>query len=542
MQRLKEITKIIPFFVLMAIGIVTCLIASQYGVIQYSSHFNIVWVEHFSKALSEGVMYPRWQTGYFDGLGAPPFYFYPSLPFYILSFLKALMPAMSMETFIFIGYGVIVGVSGLTCYTALKPLFNQRTAFVCAMLYEILPYHLLVDVFDRGAVSELTLYIWAPLCVSLILKGGLLHKSKYRLYVFTLCYVGVLFSHLPGTIIISGFLLMLQIIRFPNVRDTLKFMFFVVCAFLIAGVYIIPAIGLMDTIQSSFWTDFIYYQNYPFFAKGGSGRYLNTLISMIYAGYICVAIGLILYVMDKGDALVRRNILLPIMVVLAGVVFLLSPLSVLVWEHLPFMKFIQFPWRFFVAFDMALIILIALWLNIGQGFYKKSIVAIVIALAMFTAFNTHYMPIRQQATKGEIEEIIQTKIQKSYTSFEFITVDGHAPDSIDMPMMFASPINDATLTQQTTQGFTFDVSLNSPQQVEFKQYNYVGWSVHAGEKNIEISSSARGLMQMELPKGTYILSIQREKLVQEYVGQFISLFGLMLLFILWRRSPKFLQM
>ncbi|MBL4589255.1 MAG: hypothetical protein JKY11_04150, partial [Alphaproteobacteria bacterium] len=190
---------------------------------------------------------------------------------------------------------------------------------------------------------ELTLYIWIPLCVSLILKGGLLHKSKYRLYVFTLCYVGVLFSHLPGTIIISGFLLMLQIIRFSNVRDTLKFMFFVVCAFLIAGVYIIPAIGLMDTIQSSFWTDFIYYQNYPFFAKGGSGRYLNTLISMIYAGYICVAIGLILYVMDKGDALVRRNILLPIMVVLAGVVFLLSPLSVLVWEHLPFMKFIQFP-------------------------------------------------------------------------------------------------------------------------------------------------------------------------------------------------------
>ncbi|MBL4589256.1 MAG: hypothetical protein JKY11_04155 [Alphaproteobacteria bacterium] len=141
---------------------------------------------------------------------------------------------------------------------------------------------------------------------------------------------------------------------------------------------------------------------------------------------------------------------------------------------------------------MALIILIALWLNIGRGFYKKSIVAIVIALAMFTAFNTHYMPIRQQATKGEIEKIIQTKIQKSYTSFEFITVDGHAPDSIDMPMMFASPINDATLTQQTTQGFTFDVSLNSPQQVEFKQYNYVGWSVHAGEKNIEISSSARG--------------------------------------------------
>ncbi len=527
----------------MGIGIFVCLFASRYGVIQYSSHFNIVWIEHFSKALSEGIFYPRWQTDYFDGLGAPSFYFYPALPFFILAPFWFLFSFIGQESFIFLAYGLIIGLSGITCYIAFRPLFGQKIAFICAIIYEILPYHLIVDVFDRGALSEITTYIWIPLCASLLLKGGLLHNSRHRLPVFILCYTALILSHLPLTIIISGFLCVLQILRFPNLRDTFKFIACVLCSFALASPYVIPALSLMDTIQTHVWMKAIYYKNFPFFAGDGSGICLNGLISFIYALYIIASITIILYLSlncKEGD---RKQIIAPLLVVMAGAVFLLSPLSLFIWELLPFMKFIQFPWRVLIIFDIAIVLLIGVWLKTGNGFYKKSFLALLIPIIIFIGLNVYYMPDRERAVNIEhIQEIIQYKMQHDYPSSEFITAKGDHPRNINFESNFRPNIKNSSLVKRTTDSFIFEIQkLEAPQTVELRQYDYIGWVAMIEERGetraLEIRSSHQGLIEMTLPAGDYRLTVKRTILFQEYIGYIFSLLGLLILFILWRFLP-----
>src|SRR6476620_7857586 len=45
--------------------------------------WNLNWADQFARQVQGGILYPRWLADSFRGLGAPTFYFYPPLPFWI---------------------------------------------------------------------------------------------------------------------------------------------------------------------------------------------------------------------------------------------------------------------------------------------------------------------------------------------------------------------------------------------------------------------------------------------------------------------------
>ena len=47
---------------------------------------DVVWSDQFTALLKDGTLYPRWLPSSYDGLGAPIFYFYPPLAFYVTGF------------------------------------------------------------------------------------------------------------------------------------------------------------------------------------------------------------------------------------------------------------------------------------------------------------------------------------------------------------------------------------------------------------------------------------------------------------------------
>lgn len=60
------------------------------------SHFQ--YITSFRTLLSAGIYYPRWLPEYFGGFGAPVFYFYPPLVYYVTSFISWVIPSASNYT------------------------------------------------------------------------------------------------------------------------------------------------------------------------------------------------------------------------------------------------------------------------------------------------------------------------------------------------------------------------------------------------------------------------------------------------------------
>ncbi|MDJ0636402.1 MAG: hypothetical protein QNJ34_24710 [Xenococcaceae cyanobacterium MO_188.B29] len=50
--------------------------------------WHITWLQHFSKQLAEGILYPRWLAGTNYGYGSPTFVFYPPLVYYLGSLIN----------------------------------------------------------------------------------------------------------------------------------------------------------------------------------------------------------------------------------------------------------------------------------------------------------------------------------------------------------------------------------------------------------------------------------------------------------------------
>ena len=79
--------------------------------------YNIFWQKHFTEQLLAGEFFPRWLFNYIDGYGAPVFYFYAPLPFYLFSLIEIVFgnDGGNFST-LSIGYIMIFFFSGISFY------------------------------------------------------------------------------------------------------------------------------------------------------------------------------------------------------------------------------------------------------------------------------------------------------------------------------------------------------------------------------------------------------------------------------------------
>src|SRR5207253_3098586 len=123
------------------------------------------WIGEWHKLWNTGILYARWMPDSFGGFGAPSFYFYPPLSFFLSSALYALVPGFSPAE---VGklLGIIVTVlSGLSMWLYLRWRPDGKNTFITilgALLYAFAPYRLF-DYSVRGAISEHLAFVWVPL-------------------------------------------------------------------------------------------------------------------------------------------------------------------------------------------------------------------------------------------------------------------------------------------------------------------------------------------------------------------------------------------
>jgi hypothetical protein len=126
--------------------------------------FHIRWLHHVAGQFWSGELYPRYFPELNNDFGSPSFFFYPPLSTMAGVFLWP-MAGPGREWYA-LGWSAAFGLvlSGVFMWLFLKRcLEDPRAATVGALLYVLAPYHLGVDLLDRGANAEFWAFAFMPL-------------------------------------------------------------------------------------------------------------------------------------------------------------------------------------------------------------------------------------------------------------------------------------------------------------------------------------------------------------------------------------------
>jgi len=325
---------------------------------------HLIFSHHFTTQFWQGELYPRWLTQMNAGFGSPTFFFYAPLPFWITALLSAPFWIDQVT-----GYPLILAASlallasGISAYYWLRALTCRRYACPLALLYMALPYHLLIDLYMRFAFAEFWSFVWVPL-IFLGLRQLMQAQASGRLLLPMALALQVM-THLPTFITLlpelGGYALLLT--RRSAWRRLLTALLAMLLGGLLSAIYWLPAMTTQHYVSMpSMYVGFLYYANsfldsWPSLALGFTfRRYLTFALTLTAA--LAASVWLARRYAPEWRA--ERNFWLGS---LLFVLFMMFPVSKPLWDLLPVLQKIQFPWRFGTLLTFASLSLIAVSLN-----------------------------------------------------------------------------------------------------------------------------------------------------------------------------------
>jgi uncharacterized membrane protein len=323
----------IAYPLLILLGIVLVVPANMGPPLLHDSfEIDWVWADQFTAELARGNLYPRWLPLSNAGLGAPVFYYYPPLSFYV----SALFGLAGLSTYasIIATFAAAFAGSGIACWHWLKG--RAKHPLLGAAFFAAAPYHLF-DYTARGAQAESLAIVFIPL-----IAIGLRRIAERRGgVIFTaVAYAGIIFTHLPLALLTSLFLIAPYALL--HRRELPRFAAALAAGIGLVAIYLLPALALehdhdvgqlyrQPNLRTDYWS--IYQADW----SAGPVVMMYLVIATIVAAALY-------------PALRRRDGWAAYAIAIAIVVTGLVPL---LWS-LPLLKQVQFPYRALPLAEFAL--------------------------------------------------------------------------------------------------------------------------------------------------------------------------------------------
>ncbi len=539
-----------PFSHLIIIAIAGCILSLPvvlYGFPAYSHDgwIHALWSANFSNELWAGELYPRWLAGLNQGLGSPAFFFYPPLPYYLTSFFR-LFFSPDAQGWQPLGFSAFVAViAGAGCvYLWLRRIVSDAAACAAAVFYTALPYHLIVDLYIRGAFAELFGFIWMPLALYFTLR----FEDRPRLALVGLAgsYALLIVSHLPTALIFTPLPLIYACVRAtPNERRqrTLLSLLAMGLGAGFSAIYLLPAVTMrrfvsMQEMQRSV----THYENWFLFSSF-SLRGLSAQITLITVASVLLAICLFALAARSQEKHSAREGRFWLCVSLLAF-FVMTPASRPLWRLLPLLQNIQFPYRFNTILSVSVTAIFALAVHSTEGIRQRwrliSLLTAVIALLLFFVATAAY-GWRQYKIHNQLVTANNDLVTNNMDAPEY-RPRWTAPNSL--PSNAVSVVEgEAEISIALQQPRKILLNVNAVHQtiVDVPQFYFPGWQWRlngTGAFQDAQASSQSGLVRVLIPSGTYQVELRLNATWPERSGQIISAFCFGLLILIVVRRPR----
>jgi len=544
-------TLLLPYLAVIILSGITILPLFSKGFFPMHDDTQPARVYEMKEALSTRQFPVRWVGDLGYGYGYPLFNFYAPLPYYIGGFLHLSGVGAIDATKVMMGIGMIL--AGITMYLFASTLLGSWGGLIAAVSYMFAPYHAL-QLFVRGAVGEL----WAYGLLPLIGWGVvLLTKDSQKRYVgyaaLSVAFAAVFLSHnITGFVIAagSGVLIVGCLIYNHFVKKnvtTAKLLFLAFATGLgLSAFFILPAFieahhtRVEQLIQggSDFRNHFVYLDQLWDSPWGYAGSAPGREDGMSFKiGKIHLILGLMgtamAYVFHRRGKLPKNQLSIfncQLSIVFTSV-FMMLPVSQFIWEAVPFMPYIQYPWRFLTLVLFSISVLTAF---IVHPFYtlKKKILSVILA-GLLIILNIKYFQPRfiVEATDDKYISPLQLRYAMSKISDEYLPSD------------FIAPRDPSEISYQAISNSDFLTVIDAFERPTYKRYQVVvphtqvivaavtyfpGWHAYINEREAPIQH-INGKIAFEIPPGESTIELRLTDTPVRIAGNYISLLSIILL-------------
>jgi len=501
--------------------------------------FHVFRQQQFDLCVKDGVFPCRWSPDAGKGFGEPVFNFYAQFPYWLGQLFRLTgISIISSTKAVFILS--LVG-SGMAMFLFARRWWGNAGAMLSAVLYMYAPYRA-VDIWVRGALPESLSFIFYPLILWLLDEYW---QTRHPRWVAALAVVFALLitTHNLSTLMFAPFVavwVVFKIISLKSVRPLVGVIGSGIAAVLLAAYYLLP-VALESSLTTLAKTTQSYYDFHLHYTTlfqllisrmwgyGGSGWGPNDTLSfsvghvhwIVVASATCVLAGK----MMKSRKITLPQIVFGLAAFLgAGALFLTHGKAEFLWESVPGLPFVQFPWRFLTQ-------AVFFW-SFAGGFAvmaAKRFSIIVFLVVSFAAVLTNISFFRPDIWRS-VDDTAQFSgllwdEQRSSALQDFWPVASQtSPKNFapPQPEVITGPARVVSFTRKSHAALAV-IESPGPAFIHFPIVNFPGWAAWVDGQPVPVTpSSELGLVGLFVPAGTHQVQVRFQDTWPRQVGNIVS--------------------
>ena len=502
---------------------------SKSGYFTHHDDVQVIRLHQMNKCIEDFQIPCRWVPDLGGLYGYPLFNYYGSLPYYFGEIFYLILGNLIVAAKIMFGFS-FVG-SYVFMYLLGKKLWgSQLGGAISGIFYAYAPYHA-VDFYVRGAMGEMWALMFVPAVFWAILEYAEKKKVKHLLLaaLFTALLV---VSHNLSLMMFLPFIIgfgLLLVIKNKNIKLGAYLLAALIFGFCLSAFYVLPAyfeknLVHVDTTTMGY---FSYTEHFKGLRKllvermwgwGASVREIpggekdGMSFQIGWGHLVAFVLTLIGLTLNFKKPLFKKYFWEIAFFTLAlGVgVFMIHPSSVKVWDAIPPLKYLQFPWRFLMLVIFAISTLagsVAVWFKKDR---LKVVVAILFALGIVGLNFSYFRPEKFLAiTQEEYLTGKEWDKQIKRSIFDYLPIYAKAPPAELADYQYKVIEGTASISdfQKGSNRFSFKVEAKENSRILLAQYYFPRWKIMVDGKSAEINyQNDLGLMNFEVPKGEHWIS------------------------------------
>jgi hypothetical protein len=533
-----------------------------------------------------GALYPRWLPDMGFGYGFAILNYYGPLSYYLAEVFK-LLGAGYIDS-LKLTYTLGFLTSGVTMYLFTKEHLGRVPAILAGAVYVYLPYHL-ADAYVRGALAEFLAFSFLPLILWCFYK---LIKERRLQYVAwsALSLGGLLVTHNLMALIFAPLLVAYIAFVWSRERDRRALVYAALALLLAFGLgafYWLPGfvesrwarLGLVGpeatdyasglVTITDFFSPYVIYRYFPH-----QGVELQHPLSWLQFGLVCLSLAVPLRLRHPSWAQARHHVMFFLCAAFVSV-FMLFTCSRPLWDHVPLLSYLQYPYRFLTltsfatAFAIGSLPLLLLdgsleqsetsWTPRGRWRWAMAVIPLIVVSLMITSLpglpiEPQYLPEHEEpltegtvnfATMAEYDYLtgLWARLYPSAWLMEYLPTWVEVPPSelflpadkppAEIQELRPEEIPSISVLQHGPLFMELTASTPQPRTLSFHSFYVPNWAIYMdGHQQASYPLGKMGLLAVDVPSGKHHIVVRFEHTPTELAATFISVASLLVVLLI----------
>ena len=469
----------------------------------FEIHFNS-WLEVLGQ-WKHGVVYPHWSAFSHFGYGEARFIFYPPASWTLGAALGAILP----WKFVAFAYDwIALTLAGTTMFLLARRWLAPRDALFAAVFYAVNPYFWVV-VYWRSAQAELLAAAYFPLLLLYALQ--LDEDGAYVIAPLSLITAAAWLTNIPSAIMMIyslGVVVLWIAISRRTWKPVLHSAASIALGIALAAVYLLPVwhehpwVALDQVLSFGVRPA----ENFLFIITTDREHDVFNHLASLVAVWEMVILALSLWIARRKGA---AKLWWPLTLLGSMCALLMFKFTLPLWNYMPELRYVQFPWRWLLVMNVVLALALALALR--RWWWRVAVCAIALS-PVAVAWHNMQPPWWDQAT--DIREMVDNQQDgignDGVDEYVPITAD---PGNIDQNAPLAAYVGNGSakieVEKWQAENRVLTADATAPGNLMLRLFNYPSWKVSVNGHEVQAQSLAHtGQMLVPISIGESHVEIQ----------------------------------